>query len=288
MSTGPSVLVTGGTGYLGKHLVDQLLADGCERICVYSRGEYAQSVMRRELGEDSRLRWFIGDVRDRDRLYRAMHGIDWVIHAAALKRIEVGAYCPDEMVATNVTGSQNVIWAAEATGVEKVLFVSSDKAFEPVSPYGQTKALAESLFTSANQIYPHGPRCSIVRYGNIWNSTGSIVPTWRSILDTGTRTVPVSSLECTRFFMRVSEAVELVLGTIRTMKGGEIAVPELPAYCVRDLVTAFDAVPDVRGLPPHEKLHESMAAGNCSDGARLMRVQELREELSLLDERLAA
>jgi len=274
-----SVLVTGGTGYLGRHLVAQLLADGVKRVCVYSRGEYAQATMRRHLEDDPRVRWFIGDVRDRDRLERAMYDVDAVIHAAALKRIEVGAYCPDEMTETNVRGSQNVIWAAERTEVEKVVFVSSDKAFEPVSPYGLTKALAESLFLSANELYPHGPRCAAVRYGNIWCSTGSVVPTWWDMLQKGARRVPVTSPYATRFFMRASEAVALVLGTLREMKGGEVAVPTLPAYRVSDLAEAMGAEMDVRGLPAHEKLHESMAAENCSADARRMTVQELREEL---------
>jgi FlaA1/EpsC-like NDP-sugar epimerase len=279
MAGTPSVLVTGATGFLGQNLVRQLLADGCERVCVYSRGEYAQSVMRRALQDDPRVRWFIGDVRDRDRILRAMHGVQWVIHAAALKRIEVGAYCPDEMVATNVAGSQNVIWAAEASDVSKVLFISSDKAFEPISPYGQTKALAESLFISANEIYPHGPRCAVVRYGNIWCSTGSIVPTWREMIAGGAASVPVTDPRCTRFFMRVSEAVELVLGTLRTMKGGEIAVPTLPAYRVHDLAEALGVGMEIKGLPLHEKLHESMDVGNCSANACRMSVDELRREL---------
>jgi len=285
MSPWPSVLITGGTGYLGRALTRRLLELGCERICIYSRGEYAQATMRRELQDDQRMRWFIGDVRDRDRLLRAMRGTEWVIHAAALKRIEVGAYCPDEMVATNVTGSQNAIWAAEESGsVKRVLFVSSDKAFEPISPYGQTKALAESLFISANEIYPDGPRCAVVRYGNIWNSTGSIVPTWRSLIMSGASVLPVTDPECTRFFMRVEDAVDLVLGTISTMRGGEVAVPALPAYRVHDLAEAFGVGYRATGLPKHEKKHESMAAENCSKDAPRMTVDELRAAIDEIKE----
>lgn len=274
-----SVLITGGTGFLGQNLTWRLLENGVKRVCVYSRGEFAQAKMRRAMYDSERIRWFIGDVRDRDRLERAMYDCDAVIHAAALKRIEVGAYNPDEMVATNVNGTQNVIWAAERTRVKKVLFVSSDKAFEPISPYGQTKALAESLVLTADQIYPRGPRFAVCRYGNIWNSTGSIVPTWKEMIGAGASRVPVTDPECTRFFMRVSQAVDLVLGTLDTMAGGEVAIPDLPAYRVGDLAAAMGVEMDVRGLPEHEKRHESMGPGHCSETARRMAISELEAEL---------
>ena len=274
------MLITGGTGFLARGLVRKLLADGCERICVYSRGEYAQSVMRREFKDDDRLRWFIGDVRDRDRLELAMERVQWVIHAAALKRIEVGAYNPSELVKTNVIGSQNVIDAARRSGVAKCLLISSDKAFEPVSPYGQSKALAESLFLTANNIYPHGPRYAVVRYGNVWMSTGSVVPLWQEMIAAGTTRVPVTDPDATRFFMRLDEAVDLVLGTLRDMRGGEVNVPRLPAYRVGDLALALGADMDVRGMPEHEKPHESMEEGVRSDLARRMSVDELRAELA--------
>lgn len=278
-----SVLITGGTGYLARGLVRQLLADGCQRICLYSRGEFAQATMRAEFDSDRRLRWFIGDVRDRDRLERAMEGVDAVIHAAALKRIEVGAYDPDEMVATNVTGSQNVIWAARRTGVVRALLVSSDKAFEPVSPYGQTKALAESLFIRANEVTPRGPRFAVCRYGNVAGSTGSVIPTWRAILaNGGDRKVPVTDLDCTRFYMRLDEAVTLVLKTLREMRGGELVVPNLPAFRLGDLAEAMHAVPKIIGLGPFEKLHEGMAPGNTSDVARRMSVEEIREAIEAI------
>lgn len=275
-----SVLVTGGTGFLARGLVGRLLADGCERVCVYSRGEYAQAQMRRQFNDDARLRWFVGDVRDRDRLEIAMEGVDAVIHAAALKRIEVGACQPGEMVKTNVLGTQNVIDAARRQGVGKALLISSDKAFEPVSPYGQTKALAESLFLTANTIFPRGPRFSVVRYGNVWNSTGSIVPTWKELTAAGATRVPVTDPECTRFFMRLGEAVDLVLGTLAEMQGGEVKVPDLPAYRVDDLAAAFGVAIRMTGLRQWEKRHESMTDGVRSDRARRMSVDELRAELA--------
>lgn len=273
------VLITGGTGYLGHGLVKRLLADGVHRICIYSRNEYAQARMRTTFDNDARLRWFIGDVRDQERLERAMESVESVIHAAALKRIEVGAMNPDEMTKTNVIGSMNVVEAARKSGVQKVLLVSSDKAFEPVSPYGQTKALAESLFLTANDVAPYGPRYSVVRYGNVAGSTGSVIPTWRDIL-TRSSAVPVTDPDCTRFWMSRDEAVELVLTTLREMRGGELEIPELPAFRLGDLAEAMDAELDVKGLGAWEKRHESMNHGNSSDKARRLTVGELRERLA--------
>lgn len=269
------VLITGGTGYLGHGLARKLLADGAMRVCIYSRGEFAQSKMRAALNDDNRLRWFIGDVRDRQRLERAMDGIDTVIHAAALKRIEVGRYNPDEMLKTNVDGSWNVIEAAREAGALKVVLVSSDKAFEPISPYGFTKALAEALFLSANDISPRGPRYAVCRYGNVAGSTGSVIPTWREVLKLGGG-VPVTDPECTRFYMTLDEAVELVLRTAMEMRGGEVEIPSLPAYRLGDLAEAMGAVMCVKGLREFEKRHEAMAPGNSSDKARRMSVEELR------------
>ena len=200
-----SVLITGGSGFFGRtftqYLLDNNLAD---RICIYSRDEYKQSVMRHDFVDD-RIRYFIGDVRDLARLTRAMRGVDTVVHAAALKRIEVGHYAPEEMVQTNVHGAMNVIDAAFAAGVEKVVALSTDKAYQPVSPYGQTKALAESLFLAANASH-HGPQYSVVRYGNVWKSTGSVVPVWIDLLARGTPRVPVTDPDATRFFMTALEA----------------------------------------------------------------------------------
>jgi len=274
------ILITGGSGYLGERLAARLLRDGWERICIYSRGEHRQAAMREALGNSGQLRWFIGDVRDEARLVRAMSGVEVVIHGAALKRIEVGNYAPDEMVKTNVLGSMNVVEAASRAGVKKCLLVSSDKAYQPVSPYGQAKALAESIFLTAGVLHPDGPAYGVVRYGNVWGSTGSVVPTWKAAL-AGGRTICVTDPACTRFFMPVEEAVDLVLGTVGTMTGGEIAIPELPAYRLADLLTAMGVErPTVTGLPVWEKLHESMSDALCSRDARRMMVNELKEALN--------
>lgn len=276
-----SVLITGGTGFFGQAFVRAALEAGAGRIAVYSRSEHAQALMREEFKDDERLRWFIGDVREADRLEEAMAGIDLVVHAAALKRIEVGYYNPDEMQKTNVDGTRNVIKAARRADVLKVVFLSSDKAFEPCSPYGISKASAENLILSANRTRgSSGPRFSAVRYGNVWNSTGSIVPTWKRLIDKGEQVVPVTDPECTRFFMTRQQAVDLVKNTAEAMKGGELNIPDLPAYRVGDLAEALGVGVMVKGLPDFEKRHESMGPGNSSDKARRMSVDELRKELA--------
>lgn len=284
-----SILITGGSGAFGTAFVRHLLGlpgTFSQRIIVYSRSEHRQAEMARELeplDSNGRLRFFIGDVRDRDRLRRAMEGVHTVVHAAALKRIEVGAYNPLEVKKTNIDGAANVIEAAMDAHVSRVVALSSDKAFEPVSPYGTSKAFAESLFLAANNTRGWGgPIFAVVRYGNVWGSTGSVVPTWQKIIALASHhkpTVPVTDPECTRFFMTMQEAVELVLNTIFEMKGGEINIPTLPAYRLGDLAEAMGAEMKIIGLPAYEKRHESMAAGNSSDTARRMTVDELRNAL---------
>jgi UDP-N-acetylglucosamine 4,6-dehydratase len=279
-----SILVTGASGSFGKAFVRRLLAENLsERICVYSRGELAQAVMREEMGDDPRCRWMIGDVRDQPRLRRAMQGCDVVVHAAALKRIDVGFYNPVEMVRTNVEGTINVIEAAQDAGVKKVVGLSTDKAVENVSPYGASKALAEALLLAANNtVSAGGCRFAVTRYGNIFASSGSVVPTWRTMIEFGARAVPVSDPEVTRFFMKIDEAVDLVLDTIATMKGGEINIPDLPAYRLGDLATAMGVNMIVKGLPSWEKRDEVMRPGEPSNLARRMSVDELRYQLELI------
>jgi FlaA1/EpsC-like NDP-sugar epimerase len=272
-----SVLITGGSGAFGTAYAKFLLQSNLgTRVVIFSRGEHRQAEMARELGNDPRLRFFIGDVRDRDRLRRAMEGIGVVIHAAALKRIEVGAYNPLEVKKTNIDGAANVIEAATDAGVGRVVALSSDKAFQPVSPYGTSKAFAESLFLAANNTRGNnGPIFAVVRYGNVWNSTGSVVPTWRKMLAGGAM-VPVTDPECTRFYMTMAEAVSLVSETTYGMFGGETIIPTLPAYRLGDLADAMGVKMKIIGLPAWEKLHESMAEGNSSDKARRMSVDELK------------
>lgn len=279
-----SILLTGGSGAFGNAMTQYLLTEtAAERIVVYSRGEYRQFLMSKEvapLNMADRLRFMIGDVRDRDRLRRAMEGIEVVVHAAALKRIEVGNYNPIEMVKTNVGGAINVIEAAQDAGVKKVVALSSDKAFQPVSPYGTSKALAESIFLAANNTTGfNGPKFSVCRYGNVWGSTGSVVPVWKAMIETGCVSVPVTDPECTRFFMRMSEAVQLVINTINSPIVGEMAIPRLPAYRLGDLAEAMGLRPNVIGLPAWEKLHEAMSEELWSNEAKRMTIDELKMEL---------
>ena len=275
-----SVLITGGTGAFGRAAVADLLARGAGRVCIYSRDEAKQAAMREQFHDDTRLRWFVGDVRDLDRLRHAMEDVRVVIHAAALKRIEVGQYNPGEMVKTNVGGAMNVIAAATGAGVEKVVALSTDKAWQPISPYGQSKALAESLFLNANHARGRrGPIFAVTRYGNVAGSTGSVIPRWREVLRTGS-VVKVTDPECTRFWMTMDEAVRLVADTVETMEGGELAIPTLPAYRLGDLAEAMGATMDIIGLPLFEKRHEGMRDGLTSDTARRMTVDELRGALN--------
>lgn len=274
---GRSFLITGGTGTFGRAMARRLLADGADRVAIFSRGELSQAAMARDFGHDDRLRFFIGDVRDLSRLARACRGIDVVFHAAALKRVEVGHYNPGEMVKTNVLGAMNVVEAAILAGVERVVGISSDKAWQPCGVYGTTKALAETVFLHADETRGrHDPTFAVARYGNIWRSNGSVVPLWESLAP---GPVPLTDPRCTRFFMRIEEAIEFVLRLAREMRGGELWTPDLPAFRLGDLVQAMGLETRIVGLRPYEKLHEGMRDGVTSDVARRMTIEELRDAL---------
>jgi len=277
-----SILITGGTGFFGKGFVTHLLKQSdFDRICIYSRGEHSQAIMREELLDDPRLRWFIGDVRDRDRLTRACRGVDTLVHAAALKRVEVGVYNPEEMVRTNIDGAMNVISACMDANINQAVLVSTDKAVEPINTYGKTKAVAEDLFINANEVAGRfGTKFAAARYGNVWCSTGSVVPKWYEALKRGSTRLKVTDPDCTRFFMHRQEASLLILNLVQHMSRGEIRTPDLPAYRLGDLAEAFGAEMDVIGLPDWEKKHESMVIGETSETARRMSVDELRVELA--------
>jgi FlaA1/EpsC-like NDP-sugar epimerase len=273
-----SILISGGSGSFGRAFTAYALEKGVGRVCVYSRGEHAQAEMRHRWPSEGRLRFFIGDVRDRDRLRRAMDGVELVIHAAALKRIETGHYNPAEMVKTNIDGAINVIEAAQDAHVRKVVALSTDKAYQPVSAYGYSKAMAESLFLAATSRWTD---FAVTRYGNVAGSAGSVIPKWKEMLKTGD-TVPVTDPDCTRFWMTMNEAVQLVADTAGTMTGGELVIPELPAYKLGDLAEAMNAKMEVTGLNGFEKKHEGMKEGVTSDVVRRMSVQERREGLNAL------
>lgn len=251
-----------------------LLARGCERICLYSRGEYAQFLMRQEFEDDKRMRWMVGDVRDKERLTRAMHGVNTVIHAAALKRVEVGQYNTSEVMATNIAGTQNVIDAAVQAHVSKAVFISSDKAVEPANAYGCSKAMGEHLWAGA-QAMSLGPDFVAVRYGNVAGSTGSVIPRWRAAKGV----VEVRNPDVTRFWITLSEASQLVMQAIDADPVGRMIVPSLPAYRLGDLADAMCVDYRITSLEDGEKMHESMAPGVSSDMAPRMTVGELRQEL---------
>jgi len=236
--------------------------------------------MRQEF-DDDRLRFLIGDVRDQPRLLRAMEDIDTVISAAALKRIETSFYNPDEVVKTNVIGTMNTIDAAKIAGVRKVVLVSTDKAAIPKSVYGFSKATAEALVLAANNMSgANGPAYSVCRFGNVWCSTGSIVPKWRAMIAAGEKVVPVTDPECTRFFMRIEEAAKLVYREAESSSGGRTVIPDLPAYQVADLAEAMGVGILISGLPDFEKAHETMDGITHSNEVRRMTVDELRRELA--------
>lgn len=272
-----SVLITGGSGFLGRALAARLLQMNIPRICLLSSSESRMHEARQILGEDSRLRYMVGNVRDADRMLRAMHGIDTVIHAAALKRVEVGQENPREMIATNVQGTVNTLNAAEDCGVRKFVFVSSDKACEPANLYGATKFMGEGLVLA-----PRGellPRCCVVRYGNVAGSTGSVIPIWRRA-QAENKTIRLTDPAATRFWMTRDQAVEFVIEAAINGTNGELRVPDLPAYRLGDLARAMGfKVWNETGLQPGEKLHESMKPGETSCMARRMSVEELREAL---------
>lgn len=282
-----SILITGGSGTFGHAFVRKLLKmpRPPRKVIVFSRGEYRQFLMNKEfwaLDRCGSLRFLIGDVRDRERLRRAMEGVDVVVHAAALKRIEVGHYNPNEMIKTNIDGTVNVVEAAKDAGVKKVVYLSSDKAWQPISPYGLSKAMGEYVVLAANNTRGEmGPQYSVMRYGNVAGSTGSVIPLWRDVLET-TDTVRVTDPEVTRFWMYIDEAVDLAFVTIEKMPPDKPVIPTLPAYRLGDLAEAMGAKMEIVGLPDYEKLHEGMDFGNTSDVARRLSVEELRGMLDKL------
>ena len=259
--TGGSVLITGGTGSLGKALIAELLANhDPRRLIVLSRDELKQFDLRRAYADEPRLRWFLGDIRDPRRLHRAFDGVDYVIHAAALKQVDTAEYNPFEFVDTNVNGSRNVIDAAIDAGVKKVVALSTDKASSPVNLYGATKLVADRMFVSGNSYSGNDrTRFAVVRYGNVSGSRGSIVTVWRDLAARGA-SLPITDERMTRFWITLPQAVKLVLDSFEIMHGGELYVPRIPSLRITDLAEAIapGAAHHEIGIRPGEKLHEEM------------------------------
>ena len=264
---GASVLITGGTGSLGKSLVEFLLRETkVRRIAILSRDELKQQRLRIQFKDDSRLRWFLGDVRDLERLKRAFHGVDFVIHAAALKQVDTGEYNPMEFIKTNVLGSQNVIDASIDAGVKRVVALSTDKASSPINLYGATKLTADKLFVAANNFsFTYGTTFSVVRYGNVMGSRGSVITYFQEIAAKG-KPLPITDLRMTRFWISIESAVKFVIDSLEMMTGGELYVPRIPSMKIVDLANAVAPGAPLQeiGMRPGEKLHEEMISADDS------------------------
>jgi UDP-N-acetylglucosamine 4,6-dehydratase len=269
---GSSILITGGTGSFGKAFLQELLAHhDPRRVVIFSRDELKQYEMRVHAGDDPRVRYFIGDIRDRDRLRMALSGVDYVVHAAALKQVDTAEYNPMEYVKTNVLGSENVIQASIDTGVKKVVALSTDKASSPANLYGATKLTADKLFISSNHYAAgHDTHFSVVRYGNVMGSRGSVIPFFRRLIAEG-QPLPITDTRMTRFWITLPQAVKFVTSCFADMAGGELYVPRIPSTRVVDLATAIAPAAeqvDV-GIRPGEKLHEEMISSE--DARRTLR-----------------
>ncbi len=262
-----SILITGGSGSFGKMYIRRILARfKPRRLIVYSRDELKQFEMQ-QVFTDPCMRWFLGDVRDAERMHQAMRGVDFVIHAAAMKQVPAAEYNPTECIRTNVNGAENVIAAALANDVDRVIALSTDKAANPINLYGATKLCSDKLFVAANNIAgDKRTRFSVVRYGNVVGSRGSVVPFFEGLIDQGAESLPITDPRMTRFWISLEQGVEFVLANFDRMQGGEIFVPKIPSVRISDLAEAIaPGMPThVVGIRPGEKLHEIMCPADDS------------------------
>jgi UDP-N-acetylglucosamine 4,6-dehydratase len=256
-----SILITGGTGSFGRRFVATLLRTyKPARVVVFSRDELKQYEMQQEFNAPC-MRYFLGDVRDRERLVQAMRGVDLCVHAAALKQVPAAEYNPGEFIRTNVNGAENVIHAALASGVTKVIALSTDKAASPINLYGATKLLSDKLFVAANNIAgARATRFAVVRYGNVVGSRGSVLPLFRRLLSDGASELPITDPRMTRFWITLDQGVDFVIKGFGRMYGGELFVPKIPSLHIKDLASSLaPALPQREvGIRPGEKLHELM------------------------------
>lgn len=265
MLNNKSILITGGTGSFGKAFTKYVFENyDPKKVIIYSRDEFKQSIMQDQMREYApRMRFFIGDVRDRERLNRAFEGVDYVVHAAALKQVPTCEYNPAEAIKTNINGAQNVIEAALDMGVRKVVALSTDKAVNPVNLYGGTKLVSDKLFIAANAYVGNKDVCfSIVRYGNVAGSRGSVIPLYHNIIKNGGVELPITDYRMTRFWISMRQGVELVIKALEEAKGGETFISKIPSFKVTDLAEAMlpgCKMPEV-GIRVGEKLHEIMVA----------------------------
>ncbi len=261
MFDGASILITGGTGSFGKKYTETLLSRyKPKKIIIFSRDELKQYEMQQVYNQPC-MRYFIGDVRDKERMVQAMNGVDYVIHAAALKQVPAAEYNPTECIRTNINGAENVIHAAIANDVKKVIALSTDKAANPINLYGATKLASDKLFVAANNMVGNEvPRFAVVRYGNVVGSRGSVVPFFQKLLKEGAKELPITDPNMTRFWITLQQGVDLVLKGFYRMYGGEIFVPKIPSVKITDLAEAIaPGIPHkLIGIRPGEKLHEKM------------------------------
>ncbi|WP_349921794.1 UDP-N-acetylglucosamine 4,6-dehydratase (inverting) [Aeromonas veronii] len=262
-----TILITGGTGSFGKLFIQTILERyQPRRLIVYSRDELKQFEMQQEYNAPC-MRYFIGDVRDANRLTMAMRGVDYVVHAAALKQVPAAEYNPMECIKTNIHGAENVIQAALLNQVKKVIALSTDKAANPINLYGATKLASDKLFVAANNIAGQDPtRFAVVRYGNVVGSRGSVVPFFQKRINQGATALPITHSEMTRFWITLQQGVDFVINNFSRMKGGEIFVPKLPSVRITDLATAMapQLKQEIIGIRPGEKLHEVMCPADDS------------------------
>ncbi len=267
MFNGKNILITGGTGSFGKKYTELILKRYTpNKIIIYSRDELKQYEMAQEFNHKS-MRYFIGDVRDKDRLKEAMYGVDFVIHAAALKHVPVAEYNPMECIKTNINGAENVIEASLANGIEKVIALSTDKAANPVNLYGATKLASDKLFVAGNNIVgDRKTRFSVVRYGNVVGSRGSVIPFFKKLIANGAKELPITDEKMSRFLITLEDGVNFVLKNFERMYGGEIFVPKIPSMYITDLAKALapDLPHKIIGIRPGEKLHEIMCPADDS------------------------
>ncbi|MCP3850910.1 MAG: UDP-N-acetylglucosamine 4,6-dehydratase (inverting) [Gammaproteobacteria bacterium] len=255
-----SILITGGTGSFGKEFIKTLLkAYSPRRIIVFSRDELKQFEMQQDFIAQP-MRFFIGDVRDKERLIQAMKGVDFVIHAAALKQVPAAEYNPMECIKTNIYGAENVIHAALENNVEKVIALSTDKAANPINLYGATKLASDKLFVAANNIASgHKTTFSVVRYGNVVGSRGSVVPLFKKLIAEKAESLPITDAKMTRFWITIQQGVDFVIKSFARMQGGEMFIPKLPSVRITDLADSMSDLPhEIIGIRPGEKLHEIM------------------------------
>ena len=273
MLNNKTILITGGTGSFGKDFTRSVLKKyNPKKIIIFSRDEFKQDLFRKEIAIEmpeklSKMRFFIGDVRDKDRLYRAFDGVDYVIHAAAMKQVPACEYNPFEAILTNINGAQNIVDAAIDRGVKKVVALSTDKAVNPINLYGGTKLVSDKLFISANAYSADkGTIFSVVRYGNVAGSRGSVIPFFKSLIEKGVDELPITDFEMTRFWISLEEGIDLVFKALEESKGGETYISKIPSFKITDLAEAM--LPGCKlkhvGIREGEKLHEVMVTKDDS------------------------